>query len=168
MALTLVLGGARSGKSRHAQHLAEQMGGRLIFIATAEAIDEEMVDRIAQHRLDRGPSWLTVEAPTDLPGAIHKYAAGDTTLLIDCVTVWLGNLIHHGCDTGAAGGALIEALADAPGRLLVVANEVGLGVVPDTPLGRRFRDIAGRLNQCLAAQAQNVVLVVAGIAVQIK
>lgn len=168
MALTLVLGGARSGKSRHAQRLAEQAGGRRVFIATAEPIDDEMADRIARHRADRGAGWTTVEAPLDLVDAVHRHAAADAVLLVDCVTVWLGNLLHHELDVTAAIDGLVGALSEAPGQLIIVSNEVGLAIVPETPLGRRFRDLAGLLNQRLAATAGHAVLVVAGIALSIK
>ena len=168
MTTTLILGGARSGKSRRAQQLAEAGGGRLVFVATAEAIDAEMADRIARHRGDRGDAWTTVEAPIDLADAVRRHAAPEAVLLIDCVTVWLGNLMHHGRDVPAAVDVLLAALAHAPGQIIVVSNEVGLAIVPETPLGRRFRDEAGMLNQRLAAAADRAELVVAGLVVALK
>lgn len=168
MSIDLILGGARSGKSRHAQALAEADAGALVFIATAEPMDDEMAERIARHQADRGPRWGTVEAPIDLGGAIRAHADADTTLLIDCVTVWLGNLMHHEVDVDAAADALLAALDASPGHVLVIANEVGLALVPETPLGRRFRDVAGTLNQRLAARADRVALVVAGLPMPLK
>lgn len=168
MSIELILGGARSGKSRHAQALAEADAGTLIFVATAEPFDDEMADRVARHRADRGDRWRTVEAPIDLAAAIGGTGADDATLLVDCVTVWLGNLMHHQRDIDAAVDALLNALAAAPGRIIVVANEVGLALVPETPMGRRFRDLAGTLNQRLAACAGRVTLVVAGLPMVLK
>lgn len=168
MTITLVLGGARSGKSRHAQLIAESAGGPLVFIATAEPFDEEMTARIARHQGDRGPRWRTEEAPVNLPGAIHDHGREGATLLIDCVTVWLGNLMHHDHDIDAACDALVMALEAAQGDAIIVANEVGLALVPETAMGRRFRDAAGILNQRLAALADRVDLVVAGLAMPIR
>ncbi len=166
----LVLGGARSGKSRHAQLLAEawaaDVGGDLVFIATAQAFDDEMRDRIARHRSDRDARWRTVEAPLDLPEAIA--GEGGATLLVDCLTLWASNLLLADRDLDEAGEALVATLGAATGRVVLVSNEVGWGIVPDNPLARRFRDVAGRLNQRVAAAVDRVDLVVAGLPLRLK
>ncbi|HTG38753.1 bifunctional adenosylcobinamide kinase/adenosylcobinamide-phosphate guanylyltransferase [Sphingomonas sp.] len=164
----LVLGGARSGKSRHAQSLAEGMGRDRLFIATAQAFDDEMRDRIARHRADRDASWRTVEAPVDLPGAIRDHGRAERILLVDCLTLWLSNLLLSDADLDAAGRSLVRAIAETPALVVLVGNEVGFGIVPDNALARRFRDAAGRLHQDLAARCDAVDLVVAGIALRMK
>ena len=168
--LTLVLGGARSGKSAYAESLFA--GKSAVYIATAEAIDDEMHERIARHRARRGDGWTTVEAPLDLGNAVranaHTPDASGTGVLVDCLTVWLGNLMHAGCDIDREVRSLLESLAGLEGPIVFVANEVGLGVVPDNPMARAFRDHAGRLNQALAARADRVVLVTAGIPLVLK
>lgn len=173
--LTLVLGGARSGKSAYAESLFGGAGGA-VYVATAEAIDDEMRDRIARHRARRGDGWTTVEAPLDLAGALRAQARVGAPerdgpgVLVDCLTVWLGNLMHAGRDVDREAGRLLEspAAAEAPSPLVLVANEVGLGVVPDNPMARAFRDHAGRLNQALAERADRVVLVTAGLPLVLK
>jgi adenosylcobinamide kinase/adenosylcobinamide-phosphate guanylyltransferase len=170
---TLVLGGARSGKSAHAQALAEQVGAEqekheLVFIATAEAYDDEMRARIARHRADRDARWRTVEAPRDLVGAIVAADGEGRTILVDCLTLWLSNLLLADADLDAAGLALCEAAAAVRGRIIFVSNEVGFGIVPDNALARRFRDAAGRLNQRVAAICEAVDLVLAGIPLVVK
>lgn len=163
--LTLILGGARSGKSSHALALFAA-GGPRFFIATAEPFDKEMSQRIAQHRRERaGAGWQTLEAPLALSEAL---AAADGPAVIDCLTLWLNNLIQHGFDVEAATGSLLEALARHPHPVALVSNEIGLGLVPETPLGRAFRDAQGRLNQRLAAAADRVVLLVAGLPLVLK
>ena len=166
--LTLVLGGARSGKSAYAESLVARPGA--VYLATAEAIDDEMGERIARHRARRrGEGWTTVEAPLDLAGALRSHArAGVPGVLVDCLTVWLGNLMHAGRDIDREARSLLESLAGPPAPVVLVANEVGLGVVPDNPMARAFRDHAGRLNQALAARAGRVVLVTAGIPLVLK
>lgn len=164
----LILGGARSGKSRHAQSLAEAFDGGLIFIATGEAFDEEMADRIDRHRADRGPRWRTVEAPLALGDAIRAHATPDKLLLIDCLTLWVSNLMHAERDIVDATNELITAMGEAPGPVILVANEVGLGIVPDNALARRFRDEAGRVNQAVAAAADEVSFVAAGLPLRLK
>jgi adenosylcobinamide kinase/adenosylcobinamide-phosphate guanylyltransferase len=164
----LVLGGARSGKSRYAQTRAEAFGGRLIFLATAQALDEEMVDRITRHRADRDPRWTTIEVPLDLPAAIAAHARPGNVVLVDCLTLWASNLLLDGRDTAAAPRELAEAIAASQGPLILVTNEVGLGIVPDNALARRFRDLAGTINQAAAAAADEVVMTVAGIPIPIK
>lgn len=163
-----VLGGARSGKSRLAQHRAEALAGRHIFVATAEAYDDEMRDRIARHRADRDARWSTVEAPRDLAAILAAHDADDVVILVDCLTLWVSNLLLAGADIGAATDALCNAMASVRGRLILVANEVGYGIVPDNALARRFRDDAGRVNQAVAAIADEVVLVAAGLPLRLK
>ena len=177
--LTLVLGGARSGKSAYAESLFT--GPEAVYVATAEAIDDEMRDRIARHRARRGAGWTTVEAPLDLAGALRARARprarnGSGGVLVDCLTVWLGNLMHAGRDVDREAGSLLESLApaapEAPvapkASVVLVANEVGFGVIPDNPMARAFRDHAGRLNQALAGRADRVVFVAAGIPLVLK
>jgi adenosylcobinamide kinase/adenosylcobinamide-phosphate guanylyltransferase len=165
---TLILGGARSGKSRFAESLAREAPGRRIYIATAEALDEEMADRIAHHRADRGEGWETVECPLALADAITNHAAPDTTLLVDCLTLWLSNLMMADEDVAAKTGALAAAITAASGTMLLVSNEVGQGIVPDNALARGFRDEAGRLNQAIASVADAVWFVTAGIPSRLK
>jgi adenosylcobinamide kinase/adenosylcobinamide-phosphate guanylyltransferase len=165
--LTLVLGGARSGKSRHAEALIEALPAPWSYIATAEAHDDEMAARIALHRARRPSGWQTVDTPLDLAGAIAAQPAG-RPILVDCLTLWLTNLILAERDTGAAREALIGACERTSGPLVLVGNEVGLGIVPENALARRFRDEAGRLHQALAARAGHVVFMVAGLAMQVK
>ena len=165
-ATTLFLGGARSGKSRLAQAAAEALPGALVYVATATAGDDEMADRIARHRNDRGDRWRTVEAPLALAPAIA--AAMPTVVLVDCLTLWLSNLMLGDHDIDAATTDLIAAIQGATGPLFLVGNEVGLGIVPDTPLGRRFRDAAGRLNQQIAATVDRVDFVAAGLSMRLK
>lgn len=168
MTTHLILGGARSGKSRHAQSLAEAFDGDLIFIATGEANDDEMAKRIDRHRADRGPRWDTIEAPLALGDAIRAHAAPDRLLLIDCLTLWVSNLMHAGRDIGDATDDLIAAMGYALGPVIFVSNEVGLGIVPDNALARRFRDEAGRVNQAVAAAASEVSFVAAGLPLRLK
>lgn len=164
----LVIGGARSGKSRHAQQLAEQRGGALIYVATAQAFDNEMTARIAQHRDDRDDRWRTVEAPVDLAAAIGRSDAPGTTILVDCLTLWASNLLLGEHDIDRHVEQLDTALAAANAHVILVTNEVGSGIVPDNALARRFRDVAGRINQLVAARAAHVTLVVAGLPLAIK
>ena len=164
--LTLVLGGARSGKSAYAESLVAGPGA--VYVATAEAIDDEMGERIARHRARRGGGWTTVEAPLDLAAALRGDVLGASGILVDCLTVWLGNLMHAGRDIDREAASLLESLAVPRAPVVLVANEVGLGVVPDNPMARAFRDHAGRLNQALAARADRVVLVTAGIPLVLK
>jgi adenosylcobinamide kinase/adenosylcobinamide-phosphate guanylyltransferase len=141
--LTLVLGGARSGKSRHAESLVEAMPAPWTYIATAQAWDDEMVARIAEHRARRSADWITVDAPLELAGALRGVPQG-CPVLIDCLTLWLTNLILAERDTHAACDDLIAACTETSGAVVLVSNEVGLGIVPDNVLARRFRDEAGR------------------------
>lgn len=164
---TLVLGGARSGKSTFAESLVRCHSQR-VYIATAERVDAEMVRRIETHRRQRGAGWRTVEAPLDLAEAIRRESAPTVCLLVDCLTVWLGNLMHYGWEIDAAQGGLLDALAEVSGPVVLVANEVGLGIVPDNAVARAFRDHAGRLNQAVAQLAERVYFVAAGLPVLLK
>ncbi|MDK2760095.1 MAG: bifunctional adenosylcobinamide kinase/adenosylcobinamide-phosphate guanylyltransferase [Sphingopyxis sp.] len=163
-----VLGGARSGKSRYAQARAEAVAGRHIFIATAEAFDDEMRDRIARHRADRDARWRTIDAPRDLPAAIDGIDSQDAVILVDCLTLWVSNLLLGGADIPAATRDLCAAIARFDGLLILVANEVGLGIVPDNVLARQFRDAAGQVNQAVAATVDEVVLITAGLPLSLK
>ncbi|WP_043341327.1 bifunctional adenosylcobinamide kinase/adenosylcobinamide-phosphate guanylyltransferase [Belnapia moabensis] len=165
--LVLVLGGARSGKSRQAEALVESWPAPWTYIATAEPFDDEMAARIAEHRARRPEEWVTLEAPRDLPEVLAGVPAG-RPVLVDCLTLWLSNLLLAERDLEAEGERLAEVLERRAGPVALVSNEVGWGIVPETPLGRRFRDAQGRLNQRMAAAADRVVLVVAGIPVAIK
>ncbi len=166
--VSLVLGGARSGKSRYAEGLVEGAAAAGTYCATAEAGDAEMAARIAAHRSRRGPFWRTVEEKLALAPAIAGEAASERPLLIDCLTVWLSNLLLAGQSAEDEAAALCAALRLAAGPVVLVANEVGMGLVPETPLGRRFRDAAGRLNQQVAALADHVVFVAAGLPLVLK
>lgn len=169
MTVTLVLGGARSGKSAFAQRAAEAaaFGGRPVLIATGQAFDDEMSERIARHQADRGDAWRTIEAPLDLAGALDELGEHET-VVVDCLTLWLSNHMLAEHDLATERSNLIEAVASCPARLWLVSNEVGWGVVPETALGRRFRDEAGRLHQDLAAVADEVLLIVAGLPLRLK
>lgn len=163
-----VLGGARSGKSRYAQQRAELTGLAPIYIATAQAWDDEMRDRIALHRGERGGAWTTIEAPLALAEAIHAHAAPSRVLLVDCLTLWVTNLMLGDHDIAAAARGLTDALACAQGPVIAVSNEVGLSIVPENALARRFRDEAGRVNQQMAACMGEVQLVMAGLNLRMK
>jgi len=171
--VTLVLGGARSGKSRYAERLIEQAAAGGTYCATAEPGDDEMAARIAAHRarrhqVGRSNFWRTVEAPLGVAAVITAEAAPDRPLLIDCLTLWLSNLLLAGKCIEAETAALSAALREAAGPIVLVANEVGLGLVPETPLGRRFRDEAGWLNQEIAGLADRVVFIAAGLPLMLK
>jgi adenosylcobinamide kinase/adenosylcobinamide-phosphate guanylyltransferase len=173
-ALTLVLGGARSGKSIHAEALiaahlnADTATRRATYIATAEAGDQEMEQRIAAHRERRGNQWRTVETLLALGDAIVANTAQNEPVLVDCLTLWLSNVMHAELDITAETKALRDALDRAQGPVVCVSNEVGLGIVPATKLGREFRDAAGRLNQFIAAQADRVEFIAAGLPITLK
>lgn len=167
--ISLVLGGARSGKSRYAEQIAFATSLERVYVATAEASDDEMWVRIARHRSDRASDgWRTIEEPLDLAGVVSREAMPSRVLLVDCLTLWLSNVMIKGLDTGIEQTRLLEALAAAAGPVVLVSNEVGLGLVPETPLGRDFRDAQGRLNQALAAMAAAVVFVAAGLPIVLK
>ena len=162
---TLVLGGARSGKTARALALAR---APRTYVATAQALDGEMAERIARHKAERGPDWGLVEAPLALAAAIRDAAEDGRTLVVDCLTLWLSNLMHEGRDPEAEAEGLAAALAEAPGRIVLVSNEVGLGLVPMEKLSRDFRDAQGRLNQRIAAAADVVEFVAAGLPLRMK
>lgn len=176
--LILVLGGARSGKSAFAQRMAQEQGGdHVLYVATAEAGDQEMERRIAQHRRSRPESWRTLEAPRDVAAAILRQASDCPVVLVDCLTFLVSNLMVAAQDPFATEieavvRAEVEALAACTaklsGDLVIVSNEVGMGLVPPYPLGRAFRDVAGRANQDLAQKADEVYLLVAGIPMTLK
>jgi adenosylcobinamide kinase/adenosylcobinamide-phosphate guanylyltransferase len=166
-ALTLVIGGARSGKSAFAEALLTATSRPRRYIATAEAWDDEMRDRIARHREDRGADWITVEAPLDLAAALAS-ATTTEVVLVDCATLWLTNHLLADHDLGHETAALVTALAHCAAPVVIVSNEVGWGIVPDNALARRFRDAQGRLNQRLATEAGLVVTVVAGLPLVLK
>lgn len=169
--ITLVIGGCRSGKSRHAQRLAEETAPERIYVATCEPGDEEMRERIRQHQSARGAGWRTVEEPLDLPAAITAHAGPDRVLLVDCLTLWVSNLLTSPRSDGEALAhihRLVPALARARGPVILVSNEVGMGIVPAHPLSRQFRDLAGFLNQKVAEAGHRVIWTVAGIPVTIK
>ncbi|MEP7221755.1 MAG: bifunctional adenosylcobinamide kinase/adenosylcobinamide-phosphate guanylyltransferase [Novosphingobium sp.] len=163
-----VLGGARSGKSRYAQARAEASALDLVFVATAEPFDDEMAERIACHQSDRGPRWSTLEARIELPAAIQEHSRPGCLLLVDCLTLWTSNLLLTERDIEAATEALRRAISARAGPIIFVANEVGLGIVPDNALARRFRDDAGRVNQAVAAVVDEVQFVAAGLPIRLK
>lgn len=169
---TLVLGGARSGKSALAERLAAESGLEVVYVATAQAFDAEMAERIARHQTERPTHWRTVEAPLALPEAIGANSAAHRLVLIDCLTLWLSNLMlaeeDAEEDPDAAGATLIEALTAAEGPVICVSNEVGLGIVPENALARRFRDAQGRLNRQVAEIADRVLFIAAGLPLELK
>ncbi len=165
--LTLVIGGARSGKSGYAERLVFATARPRRYIATAQAWDDEMRARIAQHQQDRGPVWTTVEVPLDLGPALAA-ARADEVVLIDCATLWLTNHLLADHDLAAETAHLITALNTCAAPVIIVSNETGWGIVPDNALARRFRDAQGRLNQRLAGQAALVVTVIAGLPLALK
>jgi adenosylcobinamide kinase / adenosylcobinamide-phosphate guanylyltransferase len=164
----LVLGGARSGKSRYAQRLAEASGRHPVLIATAEAGDAEMAGRIAGHAAARDARWVLVEEPVALAEALRREARADRIVVVDCVTLWLGKVLLSGLDPSSAMQDLAETVRNLHGPVIFVSNEVGGGIVPDNALARAFRDAQGLLNQALAEVCEAVVLVSAGIALRLK
>jgi adenosylcobinamide kinase/adenosylcobinamide-phosphate guanylyltransferase len=165
--LILVLGGARSGKSRHAERLISAYDAPWIYIATAEARDEEMRGRISEHRGRRDDRWHLIEAPHALADAVRD-APSDRPLLVDCLTLWLSNRLLADADLERETASLTDALVARVGSTIVVSNEVGLGIVPDNVLARRFRDAAGIANQMLAARADRVDFITAGLPLHLK
>lgn len=166
--IEFVIGGARSGKSRYALQRAEASGKQCLYLATATAEDAEMQARIAQHQAERDKAWRLIEEPLQLSDALRGAACENQIILVDCLTLWLSNVLHHIEDYHSAVDQFIECLGDLPGDCILVNNEVGLGVVPMGELTRQFVDENGRLNQRLAALADRVVLLTAGIAQAIK
>ncbi len=166
--VTLVLGGARSGKSRHAETLVEAQPGACIYLATAAAGDAEMAARIAHHRARRGPRWETVEEPLELAAALSGNAGAGRAVLVDCLTLWLSNLLAAERDPTSETARLVACLETLPGPVVLVSNEVGLGVIPDNALARAFVDHAGRLHQALGETAQSVRFLAAGQVLHLK
>ncbi len=166
--LTLVLGGARSGKSHFAEGLVTACPPPWLYVATGEARDAEMTQRIALHVERRGPGWQTREVPFDLADCVRGEGADSRPILIDCLTLWLTNVMLGDRDVAAERAKLLDALREARGPIVAVSNEVGLGIVPENALARRFRDEQGRLNTAVAALADKVVLVAAGLPLTLK
>ena len=178
----LIIGGARSGKSAHAERLADESGLRVVYVATAQVLDGEMERRVAVHRARRPADWGLVESPLNLAETLHRHARSDTCLLVDCLTLWLSNLLFAGAaarqaEAGEAVAcemlsgqmqALIDALRDATGQVFLVSNEVGWGIVPMHPVSRLFADEQGRLNQRVAEVCDRVTLVAAGQPLALK
>jgi adenosylcobinamide kinase/adenosylcobinamide-phosphate guanylyltransferase len=165
--LTFILGGASSGKSAYAERIVISTGRTKTYIATAQAFDEEMKNKILAHIVQRGPGWVTVDAPLDPSSVLRGQDAADVVLL-DCVTLWLTNVLLADRDIAAACDELLDALAACPCPVVVVSNEVGQGIVPDNALSRRFRSAQGQINRRLAAQADTVVTVMAGLPLALK
>ena len=165
-AATLLLGGARSGKSARALSLAEPWPARTL-VATAEALDAEMAERIARHRAERGPGWTLIEEPLELAHALRRRDPEAGVVVVDCLTLWLSNLMHRGRDVEHETDLLVDAIR-VGGPTVLVSNEVGLGLVPETPLGRAFRDAQGRLNRTVAAACDRVEFVAAGLPLTLK
>jgi adenosylcobinamide kinase / adenosylcobinamide-phosphate guanylyltransferase len=168
LANTLVLGGARSGKSAFAEILVRDSGLARIYLATATADDDEMKARVAQHRAQRGDGWITIEEPLALVDALTREATHGRAVLVDCLTLWLSNLMLAGRDPEIETRRLTRFLGVAKYPIVFVSNEVGLGLVPETPLGRQFREAQGRLNQTIAFCVPNVVFIAAGLPLWLK
>lgn len=165
---TLILGGARSGKSSYAERLCEKTGLDLVYIATGEASDKEMQKRIEHHKKNRGDKWVTIEEPVDISSMITLHSNKNTVILVDCLTIWLSNLMYRKSNIQEETDVLINAIKKAPGPVFLVSNEVGQGIVPENALARDFRDEAGRLNQKMAAATQNVDFILAGLPLSLK
>lgn len=163
-----VLGGARSGKSAYAQGLAEAHGAERLYLATAAPGDDEMAARIARHQANRGQGWTTLEEPLEIARALGREAREGRVVVVDCLTLWLSNLMLAGRDPAPALASLAEAIAALAGPAILISNEVGMGIVPDNRLGREFRDWQGRANQEIACACEAAVLIVAGLPLQLK
>jgi adenosyl cobinamide kinase/adenosyl cobinamide phosphate guanylyltransferase len=170
MSVTLLLGGARSGKSSFAVRYAAQCSGRVVVLATAPPVDDDMERRIARHRQERPAGWETIEETVDLLGALDRVADDPDVLIIDCLTLWTSNMMWH----GHSDGTIVEAAEESAAwcrararRVIVISNEVGLGIHPDTALGRRYRDVLGSVNQRWATAAADALLMVAGRALRL-
>lgn len=166
--VTLVLGGARSGKSAFAEGLVERASDARLYLATGQAWDGEMRERIASHQARRGPGWETMEAPVDLSRTLESHARADRPVLVDCLTLWVTNLMLGEHDIAKAFDGLAATLPGLKGPVVFVSNEVGLGIVPDNALARAFRDHAGRLHQSIASLADEVYFVAAGLPLKMK
>ncbi|AKH99764.1 adenosylcobinamide-phosphate guanylyltransferase; adenosylcobinamide kinase [Hoeflea sp. IMCC20628] len=166
--VTLVLGGARSGKSAFAEGLVERASPSRLYLATGQAWDDEMRERIASHRHRRGEGWETIEAPVELAQALETHARTDRPMLVDCLTLWVTNLMLGEHDVGTAFDGLASTIPALKGPVVLVSNEVGLGIVPDNAMARAFRDHAGRLHQLIAGLADEVHFVAAGLPLKMK
>lgn len=171
--VTLVLGGARSGKSRFAEQeadlwLTDHPNGERLYVATAQIYDDEMRTKVEQHKVQRGNNWRTIEEPENLTQVLAAEMANDKFILVDCLTLWLSNLLLKEADTDEAIEKLCSLLKDAKGEIVMVSNEVGQGIVPDNKLARQFRDIQGLANQRIARTAQKVILITAGLPLVLK
>lgn len=167
--ITFILGGARSGKSSYALGEANLREGEKAFIATAEALDPDMEDRIAHHKAERGPAWETFEEPLDIKTVLRNTRNKYPVILIDCLTLWVSNLLHRELNTTEEFEALVQALLElSDAHVYIVSNEVGMGIIPEYPLGRIYRDRLGLLNRMIASVADRVILIIAGIPVAIK
>jgi adenosylcobinamide kinase / adenosylcobinamide-phosphate guanylyltransferase len=164
----LVLGGARSGKSAYAQSIAETCASERLYLATAAAGDEEMAARIARHRADRGQGWMTLEEPLEVASALAAEPRPSRVVVVDCLTLWLSNLMLAGREPATAIAGLARAIGDLAGPVILVSNEVGLGIVPEHRLGREFRDWQGRANREIAHACDAAVFIAAGLPVQLK
>ena len=167
MPIILITGGARSGKSTRAEARVRAFAGKAVYIATAEGLDHEMRERIARHRARRGQEWIEHETPLELIAALNATDGGGARL-VDCLTIWLSNLMHDGRDWAKEAAGLVEALKAQRSPVVLVTNEVGSGIVPDNALAREFRDAAGLLNQMIARAADEVEFVVAGLPMRVK
>jgi adenosyl cobinamide kinase/adenosyl cobinamide phosphate guanylyltransferase len=171
--LVMVTGGARSGKSAFAQSIAEKSGAKVLYVATAQALDDEMAERIRRHRESRSKGWATLEEPLEVASALRRLGEGYGLVLLDCVTLWATNLLlknEAGPDESVLGpvAELLEWRKETGARMVVVTNEVGMGVVPANALSRRFSDLLGKANQMLAAASDRVYLMVSGLPVRVK
>ncbi|PCJ70501.1 MAG: bifunctional adenosylcobinamide kinase/adenosylcobinamide-phosphate guanylyltransferase [Rhodobiaceae bacterium] len=164
----LILGGARSGKSRYGEALVRASSGRAVYIATAEARDDEMTARIAKHREQRGSDWALIEEPIHLARVLREQVRAEDVVLVDCLTLWLSNLMGEEREIASAVDELLAAIETCPARIVFISNEIGWGIVPDNALARTFRDEAGRLHQQLSAQIDAVVAVIAGLPLMLK
>ena len=167
MPVVLIMGGARSGKSRHAESRARAFAGRPVYVATAEALDDEMAERIAKHRERRGDEWIEREVPLELTQALRETDGGGARL-VDCLTLWLSNLLHRERDWSRNITELADTLKSQRSPVVLVTNEVGLGIVPDNALARAYRDAAGTMNQTIAGVADEVAFIVAGLPMKLK
>lgn len=165
---TLVLGGARSGKSAFAERLVIETAATRVYLATATVGDDEMRERIAHHQMRRGDGWRTIEEPLALVASLAREDHANTAILVDCLTLWLSNLMHANKDVEAETRQLTALVREARANIVLVSNEVGLGLVPETPLGRAFRDAHGRLNQAVAAAVSDVAFIAAGLPIWLK
>ena len=169
--MILITGGCRSGKSRFASDFANQHFSKKLYLATCEALDEEMAQRIEHHKKMRGPEWQTLEEPIKIVGGIRQYEDGVEVILLDCITLWLSNLLTKGnTDLKIMDeiNRFVEMIKQTPASLVIVSNEVGMGIVPVDPLGRRFRDLSGMANQRIGQVAETVIFMVSGIPIFLK